>query len=278
MKARLLVGLLTVALGGLTSCSNILEENGVINNVAESGMGELRINLSTDASVSVVTKAINDADGTYIIKVTNKENQSIIQKVTYEQIQTTPLKLNNGKYIVEAYNKEEESVQDFEWNAPYYKTDGTNEVTISGDSQDKALTCVRANSSLMVDTTSLGDSDASNKILYVKSLIAKNEGKSSLNLIDSKHPLKTDSVCVKAGIPATIELVAVRMDNGKEITVSSPLKKNNESETTADPIDAKTKYNVIYSIYAENGELTLSVKVNDEVTTVPVSVKIDPYK
>ena len=87
MKAKLLVGLLTVALGGLTSCSNILEENGVINNVAESGMGELRINLSTDASVSVVTKAINDADGTYIIKVTNKENQSIIQKVTYEQIQ-----------------------------------------------------------------------------------------------------------------------------------------------------------------------------------------------
>ena len=60
MKARLLVGLLTVALGGLTSCSNILEENGVINNVAESGMGELRINLSTDASVNVSTKATGD--------------------------------------------------------------------------------------------------------------------------------------------------------------------------------------------------------------------------
>ena len=60
MKARLLVGLLTVALGGLTSCSNILEENGVINNVAESGMGELRINLSTDASVNVSTTATGD--------------------------------------------------------------------------------------------------------------------------------------------------------------------------------------------------------------------------
>ena len=57
MKAKLLVGLLTVALGGLTSCGNILEENGVINNVAESGMGELRINLSTDASLNVSTKA-----------------------------------------------------------------------------------------------------------------------------------------------------------------------------------------------------------------------------
>ena len=98
MKARLLVGLLTVALGGLTSCSNILEENGVINNVAESGMGELRINLSTDASVSVVTKGINDANGNYIIKVTEKENKTTIIKKTYSEIKTTPLKLNNGTY------------------------------------------------------------------------------------------------------------------------------------------------------------------------------------
>ena len=59
MKARLLVGLLTVALGGLTSCSNILEENGVINNVAESGMGELRINLVADGTLNVGTKSEN---------------------------------------------------------------------------------------------------------------------------------------------------------------------------------------------------------------------------
>ena len=57
MKARLLVGLLIVALGGLTSCSNILEENGVINNVAESGMGELRINLVADGTLNVSTKS-----------------------------------------------------------------------------------------------------------------------------------------------------------------------------------------------------------------------------
>ena len=56
MKATILSGLIAVALGGLTSCSNILEENGVINNVAESGMGELRINLTTDASLNVSTK------------------------------------------------------------------------------------------------------------------------------------------------------------------------------------------------------------------------------
>ena len=272
MKARLLVGLLTVALGGLTSCGNILEENGVINNVAESGMGELHINLSTDPSISVVTKAI-DADGEYHIKLTKQSDKTIIEKKYSDFSQ--PLRLENGKYTIEAYNKEEESVKDFEWNAPYYKTDGTNEVTIDGDRQKKELTCVRANSSLMVDTTSLGNSGDSNKILYVKSLTAKNGTKSYLNLIDSNHSLATDSVCVKAGIPATIELVAVRMDNGKEIIVSSPLKNENESAANIDP---KTKYNVIYSIYAENGELTLSVKVNDVVTTVPVPVKIDPYK
>ena len=272
MKTRLLVGLVAVALGGLTSCSNILEENGIPNSVAESGMGELRINLSTDASVSVVTKAI-DADGDYRIKLTKQSDNTIIEK-KYSDF-SNPLKLANGKYTIEAYNKLEDDVLDFEWNAPYYKTSGTDEVTISGNKTSKELTCVRANSSLMVDTTLLGRNDDSSKILYVKSLTAKNGETSSLNLIDSDHRLATDSVCVKAGIPATIELVAVRMDNGKEITVSSPLKKEGESAANIDP---KKKYNVSYSIYAENGELTLSVKVNDEVKTVSVPVQIDPYK
>ena len=69
MKARLLVGLLTVALGGLTSCSNILEENGVINNVAESGMGELRINLTTDPTVEAITKAGSEDPSNFFVQI-----------------------------------------------------------------------------------------------------------------------------------------------------------------------------------------------------------------
>ena len=69
MKATILSGLIAVALGGLTSCSNILEENGVINNVAESGMGELRINLTTDASLNVSTKG---GEGTEPVNINGK--------------------------------------------------------------------------------------------------------------------------------------------------------------------------------------------------------------
>ena len=57
MKAKLVAGLVAIALGGFTSCGNILEENGVINNVAQNGTGELRINLVADGSLNVTTKA-----------------------------------------------------------------------------------------------------------------------------------------------------------------------------------------------------------------------------
>ena len=127
MKARLLVGLLTVALGGLTSCSNILEENGVINNVAESGMGELRINLSTDASLNVSTKAeagkenvqnITDNQGTITV-TTTKGNDVIGNPTLPDKAGTHELPL--GTYTLSATNDKTMST-DFKWDWPVLAT------------------------------------------------------------------------------------------------------------------------------------------------------------
>ena len=56
MKKALLLGIAAFAFGGLTSCSNILEDSGV-NPAAKAKTGELGIALEADASVSVTTKA-----------------------------------------------------------------------------------------------------------------------------------------------------------------------------------------------------------------------------
>ena len=89
MKAKLVAGLVAIALGGFTSCGNILEENGVINNVAQNGTGELRINLVADGSLNVTTKA----DGTININE-NKKYDNLIDQFKVTLASTTSTTVN----------------------------------------------------------------------------------------------------------------------------------------------------------------------------------------
>ena len=146
MKATILSGLIAVALGGLTSCSNILEENGVINNVAESGMGELRINLTTDPTVEAITKASTPEDpsnftvsiGETTYNYTQWYNQTLLVKTGSDQ-------------TITAYNLS--TVDDFAWNKPYYKGENTNVDIVAGQIATVTIDCKRANSTLAIDTT-----------------------------------------------------------------------------------------------------------------------------
>ena len=52
MKKTLLIGLAAVALGSMTACSNILEEEGVISATTDT----LSVGLDADATVNIVTK------------------------------------------------------------------------------------------------------------------------------------------------------------------------------------------------------------------------------
>ena len=277
MKTKLLSGLTALVLGGLTSCSNILEENGIPNSVAESGMGELRISLLQDETVIVDTKAIKDAEDTYKISIQPTDGKAI--EYEYSKIKGKALTLGKGQYKISAYNKTESTVEDFEWNAPYYKTTENETVVITAQgSVTKELTCTRANSTLTVDTSDFQPENLQDKILYVKSLVAKNTSSSStIDLLEQGKSWNKDSVCVKANIPVTIELIAVRITDGIEIPVSAPLKTTPESNNTAVPIDTKTKYQVKYSLQSTNGGLSITVKVNDKVEPVDVPVNVDPY-
>lgn len=276
MKAKLLVGLLTVALGGLTSCSNILEENGVINNVAESGMGELRINLTTDPTVEAITKAGTPEDpSNFTVSIGDT-------KYTYAQWNGKKLTVpaGNGK-TVEAYNMEDADVLSFAWNKPYYKGENTNVDIVAGQIATVIIDCKRANSTLAIDTTGFEPKADETKILCVKSLMAYAEGASDTEGFDllkkgSSSATESDSVCVKAGIKAWIKLIPAKMADGTPLDpVTTYI---NDSNTENTPTNAQKKYKVSYTVN-QNGQASITITVNDSVEEVKIPIEeIDPYK
>ena len=272
MKTRLLVGLLTVALGGLTSCSNILEENGVINNVAESGMGELRINLTTDPTVEAITKS---GEGLTEFKV------GIDNKIyRYSEWNNQTLTVATGQKKITAYNIAENDVSNFAWNAPYYM--GSKDVNITAAGPNVVtIDCSRANSTLVVDTTGFMPEKGQTKILCVKSLVAY-EGDADTNGFDllkkeEQTPSNNDSVYVKAGITAKIVLTPAKMDGTELLPVTTYINSSN-SNSSSEHTEAAKRYKVSYTVNDQNGQATIKITVNDSVKEVEIpAVEINPY-
>ena len=65
MNVKQLIGLAAIILGGMTSCSNILEEDGVSNVITKGETGTLQINLVADGSLNVTTKSEVDLTTDY---------------------------------------------------------------------------------------------------------------------------------------------------------------------------------------------------------------------
>lgn len=274
MKATILSGLIAVALGGLISCSNILEENSVINNVAESGMGELRINLTTDPTVEAITKSNTPEDlsnftvsiGETTYNYTQWYNQTLLVKTGSDQ-------------TITAYNLS--TVDDFAWNKPYYKGENSDVDIVAGTPATVTINCTRANSTLAIDTTGFEPSKGETKILCVHSLMAFNgeNNEQGFNLLkkDNEPAKSTDSVCVKAGIVAKIVLTPAKMDG----TTLSPVTRyltNDENSTTSGNTTAAQKYKIAYKVNTENGQATITITVNGKVDDVPINVDVNPYE
>lgn len=271
MKATILSGLIAVALGGLTSCSNILEENGVINSSAQSGMGELRINLTTDPTVEAFTKAEEDLSN-FTVSIGNTE-------YTYNDWSDKPLTVPVGEnQTVNAYNMKAKDVQPFAWNAPYYMGSQTADI-VAGQTANVTITCKRANSTLAIDTTGFQPTNGETKILCVQSLMAFTGDNDELgfNLLKNGDvPANTtDSVCVKAGIVAKIVLTPAKMDGTTLSPVIRYLNKDN-SNTSGETVAAQ-KYKIAYKVNTKNGQASISITVNGKVDDVSIPVEVNPY-
>lgn len=292
MKAKLVVGLVAIALGGFTSCGNILEENGVIDNVAQNGTGELRISLATDANLNVTTKA----DGTININENKKYDNLIDQfKVTLASTKSTTVNglpndatystIKNQTYTVPTagnpykltatYTSMEGKT--FAWDTPEFLGEKADITAAANSKTDASVTCYLTNSIINVTTTDL----KSGSKITIKSLYLTTDGSEANKFVligdgkeDSKE-LGANIVFVKTGVSPKLTLIAILNDGttgGHTFTNTSDLISG--SGTT----ESKKQYNVTYSLNNQNGQLSIGINIDGNVTTVPVSVTINPYE
>lgn len=290
MKTRLLSGLTALLLGGLTSCGNILEENGVISNVAESGMGELRINLSTDASLNVSTKAETEdlsssyesLRGEFLVTLTapsgtDLEGVELPYEKKFSEIenQTYTLPAVDGYTLTAKYDS---MTGEFGWNCPVFE--GTNPINVTaGAKTDASVTCSLKNAIINVNLSEFETSESKVKVtsLYAYSgdndqnkFFLKGEG------VQEGKVLGRDTVYVKAGISAKLILTGTFLQDGSDpIAFTTPAQEitAERNSTTTE----KTKYNVKYSLQTTNGQMTIQIDIDGNVTVVPIDVKVNPY-
>ena len=292
MKAKLVAGLVAIALGGFTSCGNILEENGVINNVAQNGTGELRINLVADGSLNVTTKA----DGTININENKKYDNLIDQfKVTLASTKSTTVNglpndatystIKDQTYTVPTAGNPYKLTatytsmggKTFAWDTPEFSGEKADINAAANSKTEASVTCYLTNSIINVTTTDLtADSKITINSLYLtidgseaNKFVLIGEGKE-----DSKT-LGTNTVFVKTGVSPKLTLNATLNDGtaeGRVFTNTSNL--ISDSGTT----EGKKQYNVTYSLNDQNGQLSIGINIDGTVTTVPVNVNVDPYQ
>ncbi len=279
MKAKLVAGLVAIALGGFTSCGNILEENGVINNVAQNGTGELRINLNQDPSVNVISKA-GTFDGN---KVTLTEDEignfditvSEVTELTgkYSAIKDKTATATAGEHTISAtYGSMTES---FAFNAPCFS--GTQSVTVKAkDMVTGNVTCKLSNSIIVIDASALNtfktDATITNIVAITGEVTNDTELTSGTSLI-ADGALKTETLYVKPDLTdAKVVLEGyLTKDTSRKFRAIADIKSGTNT-------GAGNKYNVKYTLSSSQGSLKITINVNGDVSEVSVPVSIDPYK
>lgn len=293
MKTRLLSGLTALLLGGLTSCSNILEENGVINNVAESGMGELRINLSTDASLNVSTKAeagkenvqnITKYQGT--ITVTTTKGNDVIgnpELPSREGTYTLPL----GTYTLSATN-DKTMKTNFEWDCPVLATTSQNvKLTKEESTKDVSLDLTLQNSIIAVNDNDWDDLKGNITVTGFQVINTEDDIKDKNTPISDGTSLldDNDKTALHTGLlyaKAELENVKVVLDgyvgdNTEENTFRAVTEIKPTGESAGTQLGSQNKYNIGFNLHKENGSLKISVKVNNEVNSETITLDINPY-
>ena len=286
MKATILSGLIAVALGGLTSCSNILEENGVINNVAESGMGELRINLTTDASLNVSTKGgvskngINKENFTYKVKE-SQATESLIK--TYSEF---PLTLPTGTYSVTAtYDQmvnEEGNTVPLAWDKPSFYGE-SSPVKLSGTA---TINATLSNSVISFDKTATetafkDKATISEVFVYVGNKEYAQEDKYIL-YDGSTQTQETQTLFVAAGQKNVYIHIDGTVQDSKSTKISHSTliagrKQENGTLGETTQTFAANEYKVAYTLNDDKGLLSLTINISGTTQDITITEEIDPY-
>lgn len=292
MNVKHVIGLAAIVLGGMTSCSNILEEDGVSNVITKGETGKLRLNLVTDGTLNVTTKATdeetiantlkgineNDLNGFSIKgnRTTETESQSVTfdgYASEFENGKTVPV----GTYTIKAEkNFANSSDQTIGFNIPHFKGEITNvKVEANTTTDQNTITVKLINSIISVNTDAFTKlkKDASITALYVKNP----KGGDNFDLLSESKSLKgltalENILFVDPTKVASVDMVITgTVDNGTKAftnTKSIPLSQEDGSPKN---------YSVKYSISKENGTLKLNIVVDGTVENVDLTETIDPY-
>ena len=296
MKAKLVAGLVAIALGGFTSCGNILEENGVINNVAQNGTGELRINLATDANLNVSTKSGETEDlsslyaslmPNFLVTLTAPSGTSIPEGTTlpngnkFSEIENIKYKLPaSATYTLNAKYTSMNGA-DFASDSPEF--DGTNSnVTVTANKENEAkVTCKLTNSIIDIQTSSLTSSNVTIGSLYVTTESSDVTESKRFMLVgtgvaDGKS-LSSNKVYVKTGVtPYLVLSGTLSQTGGSDVTFKTKPTSILTEGTSA--TEAQKKYVVNYALSNTNGQLSIKITIDGKVTSAPITVTVDPYK
>lgn len=271
MKKSLLIGLAAVALGGMTACSNILEEEGIVSPSAKTGT--LTIALETDGSLDVATKSTTSK-----VTLTEEQMKDFIVKVD-EKTLTNPSYNDNkltysenlavGSYDVSATYGNMNA--NFGWNSPIFKGEATVVIeTLKRTTCD--LTAKLDNSQITVDQTSFNAflTKANVTSLYVYAGENEPTDESGIyNLITSQNVLETKTLYVKRGLSNVYIVIKGSLkDDSKTFELS---------ESISNVTEAAKNYNVKYSIKGDKGSLSLVISIDGDITEVPINAEVDPY-
>lgn len=281
MKAKLVAGLVAIALGGFTSCGNILEENGVINNVAQNGTGELRINLNQDPSVNVISKAGNfDGSKVTLSEAEIGEFDITVSDVTgldgkYKDIKDKTATASAGDHTITAtYGN---MTRNFAFDAPCFSGSATVKVK-ANEAVTGNVTCTLSNSIIVIDASALNtfktDATITNIVAITGEVTKDSDLSSGTSLIGTEGALKTETLYVKPELTdAKVVLDGyLTKDTSRKFRAIADIK----SSTNA---GAGNKYNVKYTFSSSSqGSLKITINVNGDVSEVSIPVPVDPYK
>lgn len=287
MKKSFLLGLAALVFGGLTSCSNILEENG-INPAVKAETGELRIALDADPSVSVTTKAgaadqvtLSDEEKKKFVIKGTKDGGSSIDLGTFADFADGAVKtVEVGTYsIVASYGK---MTGELDFDSPTFEGTTTGVVVEANKTTENVnVTAGLTNSIISIDDatfTELKKSATITELFAYSGTVEPAGGSDKYPLLSAENTLVSSKrLYVKKGA-SNVNIVI------KGTLKDDPLKSftNTRNINTligeGQNIEEAKNYNIKYSLSADKGSLTLTITVNGTVTNVDLPVTVNPYE
>lgn len=287
MNLKHVIGLAAIVLGGMTSCSNILEEDGVSNVITKGETGTLQINLVADGSLNVTTKSEVDLTKDYSSLLNNfkvtlaninntelPEGTELPNNKSYSEVKEKLYKLKKGTICQLSANY---GTMDkvFGWDCPIFQGSSAEITVIANAPNNIEASCTLQNSLVNINISDL----TNNNNVTITSIDGISESE-TFHIYGSNNTsgceISRNKLYVQANKVAKLVMTGrFTPEGGNGVDFTTPevqLASSGETTTTA-----KKRYDVTYTLNSDNGHLKIVVSIDGKVDTVDVPVIVDPY-